>query len=60
MEFVYYTTAGLVLYLLSDRILAKIETYRGERLKHRSVVFFTIILVLSVSLFKVIELLSNR
>jgi hypothetical protein len=60
MEFVYYTTAGLVLYLLSDWILNKIEAFHGDRLKHRSVIFFTIILILAVSSFKVIELLLNR
>ncbi len=60
MEFVYYTTAGLVLYLLSDWILNKIEALRGDRLKHRSVVFFAIIMVLAVSSFKVIELLTTQ
>lgn len=57
MEFVYYTTAGLVLYLLSDWILTRIETFRGDRLKHRSIVFFAIILVLAVSSFELIQML---
>lgn len=60
MEFVYYTTAGLVLYFLSDWILNKIETFHGDRLKYRSVVFFAIILVLAVSSLKLIELLVTR
>lgn len=59
MQFVYYTIAALVLYVLSDWILNKIEAFHGDRLKHRSVVFFVIILVLAVSSFKVIEILMK-
>ena len=60
MEFVYYTIAGLLLYVISDWILVKIETARGNHLEHRSLVFFVIILILAVSSFKVIEILANR
>ena len=56
MQFVYYTITGLILYVLSDWILVRIETFHGDRLKHRSGVFFVIILVLAVSSFKIIEL----
>lgn len=57
MQFVYYTITAVILYVLSDWILVRIEANRGEPLKHRSVVFFVIILVLAVSSFKAIELL---
>ena len=57
MQFVYYTITAVILYVLSDWILVKIETYRGEPLKNRSVVFFAIILVFAISSFKAIELL---
>ncbi len=60
MQFVYYTIAALILYVLSDQILIKIETWRGDRLKHRSLVYFVIILVLSVSTFKVIEIFVSQ
>jgi hypothetical protein len=60
MQFVYYTIAALLLYVLSDQILIKIETWRGDRLKHRSLVYFVIILVLSVSTFKVIEIFMSQ
>ena len=60
MQFVYYTIAALVLYVLSDWILIRIETFHGDRLKYRSVIFFVIILVLAVSSFKVIELLTTQ
>lgn len=56
MQFVYFTVAGVVLYLVSDWILVAIERWRGDRLAQRSVVFFGIILVLALTTFKVIEL----
>ena len=60
MEFVYYTIAGIVLYLGSDWILNRIEIARGERLQHRSLVFFAIILVLAVVSFRIIEHLTTK
>jgi len=60
MEFVYYTIAGIVLYLGSDWILNRIEISRGERFQHRSVIFFVIILVLAVVSFRIIEHLTMR
>lgn len=55
MEFVYFTAAGILLYVVSDWILNKIEQVRGERLPQRSVVFFLIILILSVIVFQAIQ-----
>ena len=56
MQFVYYTVAGIILYLVSDWILAGIEKARGEAFEQRSLVFFVIILVLALTTFKAIEL----
>jgi len=56
MHFVYYTVAGVVLYLLSDWILVAIEKARGAAFEQRSLVFFVIILVLALTTFKTIEL----
>jgi len=56
MQFVYYTLAGIILYLLSDWILVRIEKWRGAALPQRSLVFFAIILVLALTSFKAIEL----
>lgn len=56
MQFVYYTFAGVALYLLSDWILARVEGWRGAAFEHRSLVFFVIILVLALTSFKAIEL----
>jgi hypothetical protein len=60
MVFIYYTTAGIVLYFLSDWILNRIEVSRGNRFENRSLVFFVIILVLAMGSFKIIEYLTTR
>ncbi len=55
-----FTATAIVLYLLSDWILRMIEMKRGEVLKNRQVVFFVIILTLSVVTFHVLqEFLTN-
>ena len=56
MQFVYYTIAGVLLYLVSDWLLAAIERARGAVFEQRSLVFFVIILVLALTTFKAIEL----
>ncbi len=55
MEIIYYTVAAVLLYLVSDWILNRIEIYRGQRLPYRSLVFFVIILILSVTSFSLIS-----
>ena len=37
---IYFTLAGIVLYLAADWVLERIEIRRGERLEHRTLVFF--------------------
>ncbi len=60
MEFVYFTTAGLVLYFGSSWILTRIEQAREKQFKHRDLVFFVIILVLAVSSFNMIQYLTSQ
>ena len=55
MAYLYYTVTAVLLYLLSDWILNKIEQSVGKRLKYRSVVFFVIIMVLAVASFEMID-----
>jgi len=55
MEMFYYTVAAIFLYVVSDWILKQIEIRRGEPFENRSLVFFAIILVLSVALFNLIQ-----
>ena len=55
MAYLYYTITAVILYLLSDWILNKIETYYGKRFEYRSVIFFVIIMVLAVGSFEMID-----
>ena len=55
MAYLYYTITAVLLYLLSDWILNKIETYYGKRFEYRSVIFFVIIMVLAVASFEMID-----
>ena len=59
MEAVYFPLAAIVLYLVSDRILDRIEVARGARFEHRSLVFFGILLGFSLIGFAVIRQLSG-
>jgi len=58
MEMVYFTVAAVLLYLVSDWILNRIEIRRGKRFEHRSLIFFVIILVLSLVLFNLLQQLQ--
>jgi len=60
MEMLYYTVAAVLLYLVSDWILNRIEIRRGERFEHRSLIFFVIILVLSLVLFNLLQQLQTE
>jgi hypothetical protein len=59
MEMIYYTVTAVLLYLVSDWILNRIEIRRGERFEHRSLIFFAIILVLAVAVFNLIQQLQT-
>lgn len=54
-EIVAFTGVAVLLYLASDRILEAIEVRRGERLAHRSVVFFAILVTLALISFSILE-----
>jgi len=58
MEMLYYTVAAIFLYMVSDWILNQIEIRRGKRFDNRSLIFFAIILVLSVALFNLVQQLQ--
>lgn len=55
MELIYYTIAAIVLYAISDFILNRIEIKIGKRLPNRSFIFLIIIIILSVSSFKLLQ-----
>ncbi len=58
-QYIYFTIVAVVLYIVADRVLEKIEIRRGERLPYRSLVFFAILLPLAFISFQVIEYLQN-
>ncbi len=55
MEIVYLTIAAIALYVISDRILDAMERRAGKRFEQRSVIFFGLMLVLSLITFAVIR-----
>lgn len=59
MEIVLFTGVGIVLYLLCDRLLLLLEKMHGEPLPARNVVFFVLILGLSLSTFSVMRMLLH-
>jgi len=48
---VLFTGVGIALYLICDRLLVLMEKLHGEPLPQRNVVFFVLILALSLSTF---------
>lgn len=55
MAYLYFTIAAILLYMISDWLVNKIEAYYGKRLKYRSVLFFVIIMVLAVGSFSIVD-----
>lgn len=59
MEIVLFTVVGIALYLLCDRLLAWLEAIHGEPLPQRNVVFFVLMLALSLSAFSLMRTLLH-
>ncbi len=57
IEMLAYTLAGIVLYLCSDWILKLMEQRAGKQLDDRNLIFFGIILLLTVSTFAILRLI---
>lgn len=57
-EILIFTLNAIVMYLLADWIVRRIEIRRGEVLKQRQAIFFVIILVLLLISFQVLKALS--
>ena len=55
MSTVYFTLAAIALYLLADRLLDLLERRAGRRFDNRSLVFFGLLLGLSLVTFAVIR-----
>ncbi len=57
MEILLFTAVGIVLYVVCDRLLVLLERMHGEPLPQRNVVFFVLILMLSLSTFSLLRTL---
>lgn len=58
VNILYLLAVAVALYWVSDQILNLIETRRGRRLDHRSILFFMIILSLALVTFWLIRQLA--
>ena len=59
MEIVLFTGVGIVLYLLTNLLLTTLESLHGERLPGRNIIFFVIIMSLSLTTFSVMDRLTG-
>lgn len=55
MSAVYYTIAGIALYLLADWILRRLEARAGRVFEHRTLVFFALLSALALGTFALIR-----
>jgi len=55
MSIVYFTLVAIALYVFADWLLVRVEIAAGRRLRHRSLVFFVILLTLALSSFSLIQ-----
>ena len=60
MEIIYFTAAGIILYVAADWILRRMETAAGKRFEYRSLIFFVILLVMAVTSFAIIRQLGGQ
>jgi len=59
VEIIYFTLVAAGLYLFSNWLLNRIESTRGKRFEQRSLIFFAIILTLTLITFQLINLLQR-
>lgn len=59
MEILYFTLTAIVLYVVSDWVVKRMEAYAGRRFEHRTLIFFALILVLALASFALIRHLTG-
>jgi len=59
VEIIYFTLVAIGLYFAADWVLNRIETARGSRFENRSVIFFVIMLGLTLAAFQLISYLKR-
>jgi hypothetical protein len=60
MSIVYFTLVAAILYLFSNWILERVEVTAGRRFQRRSLVFFCILLTLSLTSFALVSHLTGN
>lgn len=55
MSALYFLGVGIVLYVVSDKLLERIEAARGARFEHRTLLFFFILLGFGLVTFPVLQ-----
>ena len=60
MSVIYFSAVAILLYLVSDWILNRIEVAAGKRFEYRSLIFFAILLVLSLTTFSLIQVYTGN
>ena len=60
MSIVYFTLVAILLYLVSDWILNRLEVAAGKRFEHRSLIFFCILLTLALTSFALIQSYTGK
>lgn len=60
MSIIYLTAVAVLLYLVSDWILNRIEVAVGKRFEYRSLIFFAILLVLALTTFSLIQVYTGN
>lgn len=59
MEIISFALIAVLLYFVSDWLVNRIESRRGERLEHRTLVFFAIISILAMATFSLIGMIQQ-
>lgn len=60
MEIILFTVVGIALYLITGALLTLLERMHGDPLPQRNIVFFVLILVLSLPTFSVLRTLLGE
>ena len=55
MEIILFTVVGIVLYVVTGQLLAMLEKMHGDPLPQRNILFFVIILALSLPSFSLLR-----
>jgi len=55
LETISYTIAAILLYMVSDMLLQRLELNAGHRFQHRNIIFFFIIATLSITSFAIFQ-----